>query len=275
MRFVATLVASALLVAGCRHSDLVEAELRTKESELRDIRCELMHSESHNEALQRELHAFHTIGAAKIPPELGSQIYTLKEIVLGRQTGGYDDDGCPGDEALQVVLEPRDTDDHAIKAPGFLHVEAVQINPEGLKMPLSAWDVPPDQLRRTWRTGLLSTGYYVVLPWKNWPTENRLRVTARFTLADNRLFEADKDVTIRLTPAAKRPPTPLIVPGSAPAEIEMPLPVPQTNPPPVAKPQTSSSAHAGELRPAALWQALPPTSLGGAVQLLPPAGARR
>jgi hypothetical protein len=57
---VATFLASSLLLAGCRHSDLVEAELRTKESELREARSDLLRSESFNDALQRELHAVHS-----------------------------------------------------------------------------------------------------------------------------------------------------------------------------------------------------------------------
>src|SRR5439155_24466275 len=59
-------------------------------------------------------------------------------------------------------------------------------------------------LRKTWRSGLLSSGYQVVLPWKAWPSSEKLRVTARFTLVDGRSFEADKDVSIRLTPAVGR-----------------------------------------------------------------------
>jgi hypothetical protein len=270
---VATFLAS-LLLAGCRHSDLVEAELRTKESELREARTDLLRSESFNEALQRELHAVHSNSAAKITPELGSQIYTLKEIVLGRQTGGYDDDDCPGDEALQVVLEPHDTDGHAIKAPGMLHVEALEITSEGLKMPLSAWDVPPDQLRKTWRNGLLATGYYVVLAWKNWPTNEKVRVIARFTLADGRLFEADKDVTVRLTPAAKRKPATVPSLEAVPAEPETPLPFPQKGGLPLEHQRQPGDlgSTGGPVNPAALWQS---PRLSRAVELLPPASAAR
>jgi hypothetical protein len=265
---VATFVA-CLLLAGCRHnSDLVEAELRTKESELREARGDLLRSESFNEALQRELHAAQSNSAAKIPPELSSQIYTLKEIALGRQTGGYDDDDCPGDEALQVVLEPRDTDGHTIKAPGMLRVEALEITSEGLKIPLSAWDVPPDQLRKTWRNGLLATGYYVVLAWKNWPANEKLRVIARFTLADGRLFEADKDVTIRLTPAAKRKPANVPSLEVVPVEPETPLPLPQKSPVPIGETGTPT----GQVNPAAAWHS---PGLSRAVELLPPASAAR
>src|SRR5438132_758204 len=133
---------------GCRNCDLLEAELRTRENELREMRADLARAEAHNEALLHELGTLRQSTAAKPSPEQASQTYTLKEIVLGRQTGGYDDDHCPGDEALQVILEPRDGDGHAIKAPGTLHVEVLEINAQGLKTPLSAWDLSADPPRR-------------------------------------------------------------------------------------------------------------------------------
>jgi len=211
MRGLLLVILGACSVAiGCRRADLVEAELRTRERELRETREELDRSQFYNHALQSEIGDLRkggppgcTVAQSPLTPERASQVYTLKEIVLGRQTGGYDNDNVPGDEALQVVLEPRDPDAQAIKAPGRLIVTALQVSPEGLKMPLSTWEIAPDQLRRTWRNGLLSTGYYVVLPWKSWPTTPRLRVIAQFTLADGRVFEADKDVTIRLLPNLK------------------------------------------------------------------------
>jgi hypothetical protein len=195
------------------------------------LRAELAQAELQNESLMRELSAIRHGALPAATPELASQTYTLKQISLGRGTGGYDDDNCPGDEALQVVVEPKDCDDHTIKAPGALHVEALEISQEGLKLPLCSWDVPPANLRRLWRNGLLSTGYFVVLPWKNWPSTEKIRVVAHFSLADGRVFEAEKDVTIRLTAAAHRkslpafpveaPPGPGL-PGSEP----VPLPVP-------------------------------------------------
>src|SRR6516225_839710 len=192
--------------AGCRNCDLVEAELRTRVSDLRVLREELLRSECQNVALARELSTLRQSGPASLSPEQASQTYSLKQVVLGRGTGGYDSDDCPGDEALQVVLEPRDGDGHTVKAPGSLHVEALEISPEGLKIPLSAWDLSPDQVRHSWRSGLFSTGYFIVLPWKTWPSYQRVRIIARFALADGRLFETDKDVTVRLAPAAYRKP---------------------------------------------------------------------
>jgi hypothetical protein len=254
---------------GCRNCDLVEAELRTRENEMRELKAELFHITAQNEALHREMSLLRQGGPA-LPPELAGQTCTIKQIVLGRQTGGYDYDDCPGDEALQVALEPRDVDDHTIKAPGALHVDALQIDPAGLKVPLCSWDVRPDQLRRTWRSGLLSTGYQVVLPWKTWPTTEKLRIVARFTLADGRVFEADKDVTIHLVPAAKRKP----LPGPPLEEVTEPAgPGPQTRHPVLWMPGAGMVAVGqGELvRTTSLRQAAP---LSSAVQLLRPVASK-
>ncbi len=193
---------------GCQsNSDLVEAELRTRERELREAREELGKCRSYNQAMQREMHAIRGSASAKITPEQASQMYTLQKIVLGRQTGGYNSGDKPVDEALQVVIEPQDPDGHAIKAPGTLTVQAVEINAEGLKRPLATWYVTEDQMRRNWRSGLFTTGYFVVLPWQSWPTTDKLRVIAQFTLADGRQFEADKDVTVHLPPQHRAIPT--------------------------------------------------------------------
>jgi hypothetical protein len=212
---------------GCRSNcDLVEAELRSREDEVRVLREHLHQAECQNHALQREYHDFRRGAPPVALPEQAASFYSLKEVTLGRGTGGYDDDGCPGDEALQVVLQPYDCDGHSVKAPGALHVVALEVSAEGLKKPLSSWDVAPDQLRRTWRSGLLSTGYHVVLPWKALPTSCKLRIVAQFTLADGRAFEADKDVTIHPPAAAPGPDGPLMPP----ADIAPPVPVPPETP---------------------------------------------
>jgi hypothetical protein len=245
--------------AGCRsHCDLVEAELRTRDRELYDLRDELHRLRSCNDGLQREIRALRRHSPAKVAPEDAGLIFSLKAVTLGRQTGGYNDDDCPGDEALQVVLEPRDVDNHLIKAPGTLEVRALEVNAEGLKRPLCSWQLSNDELRRTWKSGLLSTGYFVLLPWKAYPTSEKLRVVVLFTLADGRCFEADKDVSVRLIPVSRRKPLPPPTPESAPPTRTPELaPSPRRVDPPAAE-QISS------------WRGAPAPGLSSAVQILPP-----
>jgi hypothetical protein len=196
----------ALLVAvcGCRSCDRVESELRGRENEVRQLREELDRTSIYNQSLQQELHSLR--GELGVGPDGHTPAaYPVQSVALGRQTGGRSNTDCPGDDALQVQLEPKDPEGQSIKAPGQLLVLVQEITPEGIKRPLSSWAIPPEQMRRSWRSGLLTTGYVVNLPWKVWPSTEKLRVIAQFQLTDGRVFEADKDITVRLTPVNKRP----------------------------------------------------------------------
>jgi hypothetical protein len=223
-------------VSGCRSCDRVESELRARENDVRELREELDRCSVYNQSLQQEVHALR--GQLGIPVD-GSPpaAYPVQTLMLGRQTGGRSNDLCPGDDTLQVQVEPRDPDGHVIKAPGQLLILVQEITPEGTKRPLSSWIIPPEQLRKSWVNGLLTTGYLLNLPWKNWPTTEKLRVTAQFQLADGRVFEADRDITIRLTPLHQRPaaasPTPS-PPAAPPAKESGPmlLPAPRLIDPP-------------------------------------------
>jgi hypothetical protein len=268
---VAIALGGALILAlgGCRNCDLVEAELRTRENELRDIRSEMVRKDAFNEALQREILALRSPVAAKLSPEQAALAYTLQEVTLGRLTGGYTDEKCPGDQGLQVLLEPRDPDNHIIKAPGSLHVEALEISSEGLKLPLSAWDVSADSLRRTWKSGFFITGYYVLLPWKDVPQFSKLRVVARFTLPDQRAFEADKDVTIRVASDTQRDSGPFLVP-SLPAGSEVPLPPPRKLQDQPGKGPSVPGSPSDAVQPASLWRKFPGAHSPRAAEILPP-----
>ncbi|MFL5245913.1 MAG: hypothetical protein ACJ8FY_27905 [Gemmataceae bacterium] len=224
----------ALLAAGCKNNDLVEAQLRARDNDLRELREELERIEGYNCALQREVGALRTDPTGeKVPPEVGGQTFTLKSIELGRLTGGLNDDNEPGDEALQVMVEPKDVDGHTIKAPGSLAITAFEVTPEGLKKPLSSWQIPASRLHRKWRSGLFSTGYYLVFPWKAYPSSEKLRIVAQLTLSDGRVFEADKDVTIRLVPEKYRKKgVPQSDPNEAPdPDGDTPLPLPRKEAP--------------------------------------------
>ena len=187
--------------AGCRNkTDAVESQLRTREQMYQDALREQQLSEARIDALQREVEALRK--GAKISPEHAASTFGLKRITLGRFTGGRDEDRFPGDELLEVVVEPRDEADHTIKAPGTLQIYALEVSPQGVKTPLCTWDIPAEQLRKSWKQGLLSEGYTLTLPWKVLPTTETVRVIVRFTTPDQRPYEADKDIKVRLVPGA-------------------------------------------------------------------------
>lgn len=239
-----------LAVGGCHSCERVETELRARENDVLTLREELDRCGVYNQALQQEVHALRgQLGMA--PDGQPPAAYPVKTLALGRQTGGRSNDICPGDDALQVQVEPRDPEGQAIKAPGQLLIQAQEITKEGIKRPLSSWIIPPDELRRRWKNGLLTTGYVLNLPWKVWPSTEKLRVSATFQLLDGRVFEADRDVTVRLTPANQRPTvTPKTPSDAAPAPQPggeggpMLLPAPRLIDPAKPKPPSPSPASA-------------------------------
>jgi hypothetical protein len=214
-------------VSGCRHNsqDLLEAELRTREQEIARLRTDLQRAESLNCALTHSVPGACPPGQAPVPgPGLVPGVIegpgavmsgTVREVTLGRGTGGLEDTNGACDMGLEVVVVPRDTDGSAIKAPGNLRVEAFEVSAEGLKIPLSTWDVSSLQLSRQWRNGLFSTGYFVDLPWKTPPHSEKLRVIMRFTtLPDHRTFEDDKTVVVKVGGMRPGVPPPDGVPSS-------------------------------------------------------------
>ncbi|HEX4606636.1 MAG TPA: hypothetical protein VH092_00365 [Urbifossiella sp.] len=227
--------AQSFLPAACRpnkHYDLIEAELRTRDRELAATRAQLEAARNLNRGYENQRPPEFP-GAPPPAPTAGGAGVSIHEIAVGRGTGGVDDDGVPGDEALMVVVVPTDEDRSAVKIPARVTVAAWEISPQGLKQPIGTWDITPEQLRPTWRPGLLSTGYFIRLPWQTYPTSNRVRVAVRLTTLDNRAYEADRDITVRpMTGAQPRPATPAAAPGR-----ELLLPgVPPTNVPSVIPP---------------------------------------
>lgn len=203
-RWLCALVVLLPFLHGCRgNCDLVEADLRAKEALLDQLRGELNQRNCNIQALEMEIARLQAQQCARVgslptpPPGM-----IIKQVKLGRLTGGFDDDPLQcGDEGLQVLLEPRDCDDQSVKAPGSLRLEVYEITQQGLKVPLSSWDFPPAELRRTWDTPVFGgPAYRITVPWKSWPATEKLRVVARFTTLDGQQFEADKDVSIRLAP---------------------------------------------------------------------------
>lgn len=197
----------SLLLAGCRRRELVENELRARDIQYREALEELGRAESRNQSLQAEIEAVRK--GAKFTPEQAAQLAGVRRIVLGRLTGGYDNDGLPGDEALQVVIEPRDLSDRSLPSLRQVQITALEIDPRGVKTPIGEWTVAGEKLHNSWKQGLLSIGYHVIVPWKRLPQSETVRVVVRTTLPSGAAFEADKDVKVRLVPGARTAPMPL------------------------------------------------------------------
>jgi hypothetical protein len=223
-------------LAGCRsNTGKLESEIRTRDQMVREALEEQRRMEADNIHLRQELDALRHSHAKN--PDMPPSSFGVKRIVLNRATGGVDQDTTPGEELLQVVVEPRDSEDRAFRAPGLLQLYVLEITPQGIKTPLSMWEIPPDQLAPNWKSGLLGVGYTLTLPWKVLPVHENLRIIVRFVTPDQRAYEADRDIKVRLVPGAlqKRPPM-------IPEHIPMPHPAPGHEAGPILLPTSQTSS---------------------------------
>lgn len=211
--------------------DLIEAELRTRERELADTRAQLEQAKNLNRAYgQQSPHA--------TPVSQHAPAYIpVKEIALARGTGGLDEDGITGDEGLMVVVVPKDEDAAAIKVPARVDIAAWEISSTGTKNPIGTWSLPAEKVRPTWRSGIISTGYFVAVPWQTYPSNEKVRVAVRLTTLDGRTFETDKDIIVKVCQTPRvGPPGPPVLPGPRPREQLFPDPLPpgvEELPPPI------------------------------------------
>jgi hypothetical protein len=253
-------LALAAGVLGCRSANkgIVESELAARESDVRLLKDELDRSEKLNFDLVRELQALRGQPGPLGLIERPTVPYPVQSIQLGNLTSGRHNPSLAGDDGLEVLIEIRDREDQPLKVPGDMVIEALEINPEGLKLPLTVWRVCAADLRGKWKQGLFNTGYLIELtfPADGLPRQEKIRVIVRFTMVDGRTFEAEKDIRVRVIPEANRPkgilpPTkaPVVpaTPTAEPPTLPTPMPVPSLTPqvpppvePPILPPPTLS-----------------------------------
>jgi hypothetical protein len=216
-------------LAGCRApgADFREAELRSKDREIRQLREQLAGRDGGRDRDHQ---------AAYRPGGDG-----LHSVVVGRGTAGLDQDRKPGDEALRVLIEPRDRHGRAVKAAGTVHVAALEVGPGGQEAALCGWDIPAETLRGSWRYTVHGTGYQLVLPWKSWPNSSHLRIVVQFRQPDGRIHEDSRTIPVRLTAVKDRPPAPPAPVAARP----LPPPPPLWQPTPPEVPDLSANVRLG------------------------------
>lgn len=221
-RRLAVGVAVCLFVVGCKPNkryDLIEAELRTRERELNETRAALDQARNLNRAYLQQLQQSVANNGPAAPT---APVYIpVKDITLARGTGAVDEDGVPGGEGLMVVVVPRDEDGSPVKVPAQVQIAAWDITPAGLKTPIGNWTVPAEKVRPTWRSGFISTGYFIAVPWQTFPSTDRVRIAVRLTTLDGRAFETDKDIWVRPS-SNPNPRVDPVVPPSTPVVPKQP-----------------------------------------------------
>ena len=146
-------------VAGCenagRKPSLTE-EINTLRREKKDLARQFEKSKLENKDLKKQIRVL-----SGLPPEVKPEnLYCLQRIKITKYTDFYDKDKDGRKEKLIVYIQPLDEDGDIIKAVGTVDVRLQDPNsPQANQAPLGQWHIEPNQLKKLWFAGFISTNY--------------------------------------------------------------------------------------------------------------------
>ncbi|UCG33094.1 MAG: hypothetical protein JSU68_00395 [Phycisphaerales bacterium] len=177
-------VCLALLVlpAGCDDPGATIAELRQRNSSLEK---QLGQFQRDHVALQEELKN----RKAQITrlQRLGTRRLDLlnpaARIEIDRLSGGYDEDGLPGDEGVVVYLKPIDAEGDVIKATGEIEIQLWDLAASSEEVLIGQYVLDAVHARKLWYGKFLTYHYTIRCPWREEPPRHD-EVTVRVLFTD-------------------------------------------------------------------------------------------
>ena len=147
-----------LILAGCNSTNektqlLEKVEQLTEENS--KLTSRIKQSESQNKQLQKQVQVL-----SDLPADVkGENVYTVRQIKIGRFSGFYNKNDSDEKEILIVYVRPIDDEGDAIKASGTVDVELWDLNQPENKALLGHWKVGPQELKHLWSATMLTINY--------------------------------------------------------------------------------------------------------------------
>jgi hypothetical protein len=112
-------------------------------------------------------------------------------------TGSYDqDEQCPGDEGLMVVIHLWGPGDQPLQPAGTMHLEVRDLEAE--RPPVAVWDLDRVALATKYRRTLFGPGIYLRLPWPNGPPSGEhLKLYVTYRPLDGEILRAERPLLVQ------------------------------------------------------------------------------
>ncbi len=119
-----------------------------------------------------------------LKPEELEQLIVPVKIELERLSGGYDDDGKPGDDGIVLYVQPIDRNGDVIKAAGSLTVTLLDLANPPEQYLLGEYRFDVKTTRGLWYGRLWSSHFTVHCPWYQGKPPMHNEITARVEFLD-------------------------------------------------------------------------------------------
>lgn len=241
-RWIALTLYLATGLVGCKHQQVVEAELRYQNRRVRELEQKLCQKNAEVQTLQTMAAGCETSpDGLKDTPDTIYRRESMSRVGLGLTTGPRDLDKNGCDDAVQYSIVCYDYDGDTFKCPGSAELELVAIQESGVPITVGTWQIAPDRLRETWRSSVLGSGYQIVMPVADLQQSKKWQAIVKFSTLDGRVFQASKDFALSKPRAGLKPPEPMILnDGPSGGEVTAPAELPADPSPLRELPQTQS-----------------------------------
>lgn len=201
-------LATAMIAAGTScagrssSTDLLEARLRDRERELRevqrerdDVRQQLAQTVREAESDRVRL-ASHQSGDKRLPEAESTQARIVGIKLNSWLTGALDSDNDGRDDRLTLLLIPHDASGELVKQAGQVTANAVDPSSEDGRS-VGRWTFSLDEVQAAWYRGVLGSGYQLSGSLTNLAGVNEIAVHVAYRLPDGREFRTTQLVKIR------------------------------------------------------------------------------
>lgn len=195
----ATSVLTWLLAAalGCAESPelALRREIDGLKATLKERDNKLAAAEAANRELNRQLSVARSISEDDL-----KRVFYPEKIEIDRLTGGFDNDGQPGDDGVVVYLRPIDRFGDVVKVPGDITIQLYDLAAPENRQFVGEYRVPVDRAGELWHGKLMTNHYTIKCPWPKSPPENST-ITVRVVFVDyltKRVVSAQSTCNVKL-----------------------------------------------------------------------------
>ncbi|MBN1488717.1 MAG: hypothetical protein JXA69_02270 [Phycisphaerae bacterium] len=124
-------------------------------------------------------------------------------IELERLSGGYDEDGQPGDDGVVAYVQPIDADGHVIKAAGAIEMSVFDLTEPTAPKLITQAKLDEPNTRQAWHGRFMTNHFTVKCPWappdRKPPANRGLTIRVQFTdYLTGKTLTAETSCTIKL-----------------------------------------------------------------------------
>jgi len=188
-----------LPAAGCVDQEVLK--LRRENTMLKEAVEAKDHKLAAQQAAIQELHK-RLAEATAITEEDLKKIFYPERLVIDTLSGGYNDDGQPGDDGVVVYLKPVDRDGDTLKVVGDIRIELYDLASPPGENRIGVYEVRADDVHQLWYGKFLTYHYTVKCPWQSGPPRHR-ELTIRAMFVDyltQRVITAQTTCNVNLAP---------------------------------------------------------------------------